>query len=88
VNEYANAVLAGELYPAPAAGARAAGRGAPKEDVSVVIAKLDAGLEDVSKQLKGVVRTPFSPSPPTLSAACGRDRSHRIMKSCSCRRPA
>jgi hypothetical protein len=55
VNEYANAVLAGEVY---SAGRSVALRSSPKEDVSVVIAKLDAGLEDVSKQLRGVVRAP------------------------------
>jgi hypothetical protein len=60
-NDYANAVLAGEAYPhtisAKAAPTRTltSSRYA-KEDVSVAIAKLDAGIEDISKQLKSVVR--------------------------------
>ncbi|KAJ7072504.1 Golgi transport complex subunit 5-domain-containing protein [Mycena amicta] len=40
-NEYANAVLAGES----------------KEDISVAISKLSAGVDDVSKQIKSVVNT-------------------------------
>jgi hypothetical protein len=59
-NEYANAVLAGEQYK-PSQSKRTTksvsttNEGA-KEDISVAIAKLSFGIEDVSKQLKTVVR--------------------------------
>ena len=64
-NEYANATLAGELYPPqPQIGASAGGTKTStqkpglepaKEDISVAIAKLNFGIEDVSKQIKNVV---------------------------------
>lgn len=70
VNEYANAVLAGEPYPPvakpPATATRANFQNPPKtpiasssagqEDLSVALAKLNFGIDDVSKQLRGVVR--------------------------------
>lgn len=69
-NEYANAVLAGEPYPAaskpPTTSTRAnfqvppktplAASSAGQEDLSVALAKLNYGIDDVSKQLRGVVR--------------------------------
>ncbi|KAN0116391.1 Golgi transport complex subunit 5 domain containing protein [Russula decolorans] len=57
-NEYANAVLAGESYPPQPGSSRSAkptGLEPAKEDISVAIAKLDYGIEDVSKQIKNVV---------------------------------
>lgn len=61
-NEYANATLAGEPYPPqPQVGASAGGTKAKpgiepaQEDISVAIAKLNFGVEDVSKQIKNVV---------------------------------
>ncbi|KAF7315340.1 ACT domain-containing protein [Mycena indigotica] len=59
-NEYANAVLAGESYPVsdpktPAV--KTSFEPSPKEDISVAISKLSAGVEDVSKQIKSVVNT-------------------------------
>ncbi|KAI0279355.1 Golgi transport complex subunit 5-domain-containing protein [Russula aff. rugulosa BPL654] len=57
-NEYANAVLAGESYPPQPGSSRPAkptGLEPAKEDISVAIAKLDYGVEDVSKQIKNVV---------------------------------
>jgi hypothetical protein len=62
VNEYANAVLAGESYPPQPGSSRPAkltGLEPAKEDISVAIAKLDYGIEDVSKQIKNVVRQRF-----------------------------
>jgi len=59
-NEYANAILAGEKYK-PSQSKRTmksvstTNEGA-KEDISVALAKLSFGIEDVSKQLKTVVR--------------------------------
>jgi len=59
-NEYANAILAGEKYT-PSHSKRTTksvsttNEGA-KEDISVALAKLSFGIEDVSKQLKTVVR--------------------------------
>jgi len=59
-NEYANAILAGEQYK-PSQSKRTTknvsttNEGA-KEDISVALAKLSFGIEDVSKQLKTVVR--------------------------------
>ena len=58
-NDYANAILAGESYP-PQTGAlrpvRTSGIEPAKEDISVAISKLDVGIEDVSRQIKNVVR--------------------------------
>jgi hypothetical protein len=66
-NEYANATLAGEPYP-PQTQSHTQGTGVKlpalkttglepaKEDISVAISKLDFGIEDVSKQIKNVVR--------------------------------
>lgn len=69
-NEYANATLAGEPYPPqPQVGASAGGTKASapkpglepaKEDISVAIAKLNFGIEDVSKQIKNVVSNSLS----------------------------
>lgn len=59
-NEYANAILAGEPYP-PQPGSNSTKPSKPtglepaKEDITVAIAKLDFGIEDVSKQIKNVV---------------------------------
>ncbi|KAA1471874.1 hypothetical protein DENSPDRAFT_800169 [Dentipellis sp. KUC8613] len=60
-NEYANAILAGEPYP-PQAGSAAKPTKGPslqpaREDISVAIAKLNYGIDDVSKQIKNVVTT-------------------------------
>ncbi|TFY53434.1 hypothetical protein EVG20_g10116 [Dentipellis fragilis] len=60
-NEYANAILAGEPYP-PQAGAAAKSTKGPslqpaREDISVAIAKLNFGIDDVSKKIKNVVTT-------------------------------
>ena len=65
-NEYANATLAGESYPPqsqaqPGAGnlkqvAKVTGLEPAKEDISVAISKLNFGIDDVSKQIKSVVR--------------------------------
>ncbi|KAH9961505.1 Golgi transport complex subunit 5-domain-containing protein [Russula dissimulans] len=57
-NEYANAVLAGEPYPLQPGSSRPAkptGLEPAKEDISVAIAKLTYGIDDVSKQIKNVV---------------------------------
>ncbi|KAI0044340.1 hypothetical protein FA95DRAFT_1497209 [Auriscalpium vulgare] len=57
-NEYANAILAGEPYPAQAGASKPvklAGVEPAKEDISVAIAKLNYGIDDVSKQIKNVV---------------------------------
>ena len=71
-NDYANAVLAGEPYPPPpsaAAAAAAAASAKPsalepaREDISVAIAKLNYGIDDVDKQIKNVVCTSPPPSP-------------------------
>lgn len=57
-NEYANSVLAGEPYP-PQPGSyrptKTTGLEPAKEDISVAIAKLNYGVDDVSKQIKNVV---------------------------------
>lgn len=72
-NDYANAILAGEPFPPPVASAQP-GKIAKaasllsslsepaKGDISVAISKLTVGLDDVSKQIKSVVRyfSPFS----------------------------
>jgi hypothetical protein len=59
-NDYANAILAGEPYPAsaelnPKTPAKSTFDSSPKEDISVAISKLNFGVEDVSKQIKSVV---------------------------------
>lgn len=56
-NDYANAILAGEPYPElnPKTPAKSSFEPSPKEDISVAIAKLTFGVEDVSKQIKSVV---------------------------------
>lgn len=61
-NEYANATLAGEPYP-PQTQTGPAGKltvkvglEPAKEDISVAISKLNIGIDDVSKQIKSVVR--------------------------------
>ncbi|KAJ7668407.1 Golgi transport complex subunit 5-domain-containing protein [Mycena polygramma] len=61
-NEYANAILAGEPYPPsaelnPKTPAKSTFEPSPKEDLSVAIAKLNFGVEDVSKQIKSVVNS-------------------------------
>ncbi|KAH9018023.1 Golgi transport complex subunit 5-domain-containing protein [Lactarius pseudohatsudake] len=59
-NEYANTVLAGEPYPPQPGSSRPAkitGLEPAKEDISVAIAKLNYGIDDVSKQIKNVVTT-------------------------------
>jgi hypothetical protein len=58
-NEYANTVLAGEPYPPQPGSSRptkTTGLEPAKEDISVAIAKLNYGIDDVSKQIKNVVR--------------------------------
>lgn len=57
-NEYANTVLAGEPYPPQPGSSRptkTSGLEPAKEDISVAIAKLNYGIDDVSKQIKNVV---------------------------------
>lgn len=65
-NEYANAILATDTYPAADA-SKPTTRAAPhtkganqdsiaKEDISVAISKLTFGIEDVSKQIRNLVR--------------------------------
>ncbi|TFY76638.1 hypothetical protein EWM64_g7374 [Hericium alpestre] len=59
-NEYANAILAGEPYPSQPGATKptkTSGIEPAKEDISVAIAKLNYGIEDVSKQIKNVVTT-------------------------------
>jgi hypothetical protein len=76
-NEYANAVLAGEPYPGtkpPATSTPTTFQAPPKtpvaptstghEDLSVALAKLNFGIDDVSKQLRAVVRQPVIPATP------------------------
>jgi len=69
-NDYANAILAGEPYPSqPGAPRLSKPTGiidTAREDISVAIGKLDAGIEDVSKQIKHVVR--FAPPMTVISA--------------------
>ena len=69
-NDYANAVLAGEPYPPPpsttaaaAASAKPSALEPAREDISVAIAKLNYGIDDVDKQIKNVVCTSPPPSP-------------------------
>ena len=57
-NEYANAILGGELYPpqtGPSKTQKASGLDPQKEDIPVAIAQLNYGIDDVSKQIKSVV---------------------------------
>jgi len=63
-NDYANAILAGEPYPQlhqtqSAKPRTGAALGSAKEDISVVISKLDLSVEDVGKQIKALVRYYF-----------------------------
>jgi len=59
-NDYANAILAGESYPQAHQTQSVKRTGAAlesaKEDISVAISKLDLNIEDVSKQIKTLVR--------------------------------
>jgi hypothetical protein len=60
-NDYANAILAGEPYPQVHQTQYAKPRtgtalDSAKEDISVAISKLDLSIEDVSKQIKSLVR--------------------------------
>ncbi|KAF7298173.1 ACT domain-containing protein [Mycena chlorophos] len=52
-NEYANAVLAGESYPVSDVPPKF--EPSPKEDISVAISKLGAGVDDVNRQIKSMV---------------------------------
>ncbi|KAF8510569.1 Golgi transport complex subunit 5-domain-containing protein [Hysterangium stoloniferum] len=59
-NDYANAILAGEPYPPPSSRlhtqkTRSTTTDLPKEDISLVLTKLNLGIDDVAKQLKTVV---------------------------------
>ncbi|KAJ7039234.1 Golgi transport complex subunit 5-domain-containing protein [Mycena alexandri] len=61
-NEYANAILAGEPYPAstelyPKTPAKSTFEPSAKEDISVAISKLNFGVDDVSKQIKSLVNS-------------------------------
>jgi conserved oligomeric Golgi complex subunit 5 len=47
-NEFANSILSGDALKSQA-------EPPAKEDISEAIAKLDAGVDDVSKQIKGLV---------------------------------
>jgi hypothetical protein len=61
-NDYANAVLAGEPYPSQPSRppsqkvTKSTATDLPKEDISLVLTKLNLGIDDVAKQLKTVVR--------------------------------
>lgn len=76
-NEYANATLSGDPYlpssnsKSSSTGKQASKLSAPeasaKDDISLAISKLSLGIEDVSKQIKSLVRmmsleTAFVPS--------------------------
>ncbi|KAF8584833.1 hypothetical protein K439DRAFT_1646830 [Ramaria rubella] len=58
-NDYANAILAGEPYPAPPKTPLPRSSKVildlPKEDISLVLEKLNIGIDDVAKQLRIVV---------------------------------
>ena len=58
-SEYANAILAGEPYPAatdPKSQSAGPGKEPPaKEDISEAISKLIHGIDDVAKQIKQLV---------------------------------
>lgn len=66
-NDYANAILAGEPYSPPSTEGRGASNQIKpstsllmdqgREDVSVAISKLTLNVDEVSKQLKNVVRS-------------------------------
>lgn len=70
-NEYANAILASDTYPPT--DSKQAGKGSTshaksttqdsiaKEDISMAISKLTFGIDDVSKQIRNLVR--FYPPP-------------------------
>lgn len=93
-NDYANAVLAGELYPATsanppvsatlksfkAAPAKNTSTGSDAEDISVAISKLTFNLDDVEKQIKHVV----SSIRRSFALALTRYRSRRAMRICLC----
>jgi hypothetical protein len=56
-NDYANSILAGELYLPHSGKSTATKTSEPlaKEDISVAISKLNFGIDDVTKQIKAVV---------------------------------
>jgi hypothetical protein len=66
-NEYANAVLAGDPYPPTSSTQQIQSKPRTtvsilepaKEDISVAISKLDLGIEDISKQIKALVRSGY-----------------------------
>ncbi|KAG1896776.1 uncharacterized protein F5891DRAFT_958196 [Suillus fuscotomentosus] len=56
INDYANTILAGELYPQHQTQFTKPGMGAAsKDDISVTISKLDSSIENVGKQIKSLV---------------------------------
>ena len=60
-NDYANAILAGETYTtqqpkkAPPRSSKSVTSEPAKEDISLVLTKLNIGIDDVAKQLRTVV---------------------------------
>lgn len=61
-NDYANAVLAGEQYDTVKASATVkvvTPEPSAKEEISIAISKLTVGVDDVSKQIKTLVRPTF-----------------------------
>lgn len=92
-NDYANAVLAGELYPATTANppvsatlksfkavpAKNTSTGSDTEDISVAISKLTFNLDDVEKQIKHVVSSERRSFAPPLT----RHRSRLATRICS-----
>jgi hypothetical protein len=89
-NDYANAILAGEPYP-PQPGAPRVSKppgiiDTAREDISVAIGKLDTGIEDVSKQIKNVVRlASLASNLFRVRRDLQPGRSPCTMKSCWCR---
>jgi hypothetical protein len=79
-NDYANAVLAGEPYlPSSDQSTRPSVHDPPpKEDISVAISKLSNAIEDVSKQIKTLVRS--MPSSRYLLSYLSLSRSQLTIK--------
>jgi hypothetical protein len=88
VNAYANAVLSGKIYdpeaPSQAEGSGSGtvkivkGREAERGDVGVELAKLNYGIEDITKQLRSEVRRQTGRHETSLTLS----RSHRPTRCC------
>jgi len=69
-NEYANAILAVDTYPSESRRAATNLKGTQdsiaKEDISVAISKLTFGIEDVSKNIRNLVRNVIQYALPKL----------------------